>query len=304
VQLKSILDVLRNGGRDMLLRNYSSTDLNAIEKINSFCAISIRYHGDIKEENVFCVVDDKDELTGVGYLKFNEKIQRKDKLIIEFSTSLHESHRGDMKIDGILMDGLINRFYEIKQAIPEKKLYLRVCCEADEINDMQFFMQKGFGLNSVIPVLKYDLSQNTKHYDIPEDVKIIEYSFNDESIKKYIEADILSGGSPESEASIRFCTGDPSFKCFAAICNSEVVGAISIWNITDKRAATENIFVVPTHRRKNIARELIATAFDELKSRGMEIATLSMSGTNLSAMKLYLSCGYSLYYNIIEMLYE
>ena len=83
-----------------------------------------------------------------------------------------------------------------------------------------------------------------------------------------------------------------------------MVGAISVWNITEQRAATENIFVIPSFRRKNIARELIATAFDELKRRDKDIATLSMSGTNLSAMKLYLSCGYLLYYNLIEMVYD
>ena len=169
---------------------------------------------------------------------------------------------------------------------------------------MQFFLQKGFSICSVIPVLKYDLLQETKHYNIPDGVHINEYSFNNESIRKYFHADLIASGVPQSEADIKFMTGDPSFKCFVATCNSEVVGAISVWNITDKRAATENIFVIPSYRRNNIARELIATAFDELKGRGMEIATLSMSGTNLSAMKLYLSCGYSLYYNLIEMQYE
>jgi hypothetical protein len=26
-------------------------------------------------------------------------------------------------------------------------------------------------------------------------------------------------------------TGAPGFKCFAAVCNSEVVGAVSVWDI-------------------------------------------------------------------------
>ena len=288
----------------MLLRKYSATDLDAIEKINSFCAISIKYHGDIKKENVLCVVDENKELIGVGYLKFSENLHTKGKHLIGFSTSIDESHQSDMKVNGMLMDGLINRFHEIKNIIPQKELCLRICCETDEIKDMQFYLDKGFGLNSVIPVLKYNLLQETKHFDIPDDVQINEYSFTEEGIEKYIHTDLIASGIPESEADIRFKTGDPNFKCFVASCNSEVIGAISVWNITDKRAATENIFVISSFRRKNIARELIATAFDELKGRGMEIATLSMSGTNMPAMKLYLSCGYSLYYNLIEMLYE
>lgn len=146
--------------------------------------------------------------------------------------------------------------------------------------------------------------QKTKHFDIPDNVHIEQYSFTEDNLKNYIQADFEASALPESEADIKFKGGDPNFKCFVATCNSKVVGGISVWNITDKRAATENIFVIPQFRRNNIARELIATAFDELKKRGMEIATLSMSGTNLRAMKLYLSCGYSLYYNLIEVVYE
>jgi len=288
----------------MVLRKYSNDDLEAIEKMNSFFAITIKYHGDISKQDVICVVGRDEKLIGVGYLKYDKKFNRKGKYLIEFSTLVDEEHQGNMKIDGMLMDGLIKRYHEIKNANPQKELCLRICCETDEIKDMQFFLEKGFNLNSVIPVLKYDLLHKTKHFDIPGNVHIEQYSFTEDNLKNYIQADFEASGLPESEADIKFNGGDPNFKCFAATCNSKVVGGISVWNITDKRAATENIFVIPSFRRKNIARELIATAFDELKQRGMEIATLSMSGTNLRAMKLYLSCGYSLYYNLIEMIYE
>lgn len=288
----------------MLMREYSTTDLNAIEKINSFCAISIKHHGDIKPENVLCVINEKKVLIGVGYLKFDEDNKTKGKNKIGFSISIDKAHQDDMEVDEMLMDGLINRFHQIKSTMPEKDLCLRICCETDEIKDMQFFLEKGFSLNSIIPVLKYDLLQKTAHYEIPDNVHITECCFTDNEIEKYINADLIASGIPESEADIRFKTGDPNFKCFIATCNSDIVGAISVWNITNERAATENIFVLQPYRRKNIARELIATAFDELKKRGMKIATLSMSGTNLPAMKLYLSCGYSLYYNLIEAMYE
>lgn len=288
----------------MQLRNYCAADLGAIEKINSFCAVSIKYHGDIKEENILCVVDENEKLIGAGYLKFDERLRKKGKLVIGFSTSIEEAHQGNMDAEGMLTDGLINRFHEIRRTVSYGEVCLRTCCEPDGIRNMQLLIDKGFCLNSVIPVLKYDLSQETKHYDIPGDVRINEYAFTEENIKKYVHADSAASDMPESEADIRFKTGDPNFKCFAATCDSEFVGAISVWNITDKRAATENIFVVPSFRRKNLARELIAAAFDELKGRGMEIATLSMSGTNMPAMKLYLSCRYTLYYNLIEMLYD
>lgn len=284
----------------MKLRKYNSTDLDAIDKIDSL----MKYQGDIKKENIICIIDDNDKVIGVGWLKFDENVHINGKHFIKLSTKLDEAHKCDTEADGMLVDGLIRRFLQIKNAISGEQFCLHIFCETDEIKDMQFFLEKGFSLCSVIPVLKYDLLQETKHYNLPDCVQINEYSFNNESIRKYYHAELIASGVPQSEADIKFMTGDPSFKCFVATCNSEVVGAISVWNIIDKRAATENIFVIPSYRRKNIARELIATAFDELKGRGMEIATLSMMGTNLPAMKLYLSCGYSLYYNLIEMLFE
>lgn len=289
----------------MIIRKYCNTDLSAIEKIDSFFATVLKkYHTGIKDENIICAIDDTGELIGFGYLKIHQSIDANKKQTITFSTQLNESHQEDGEIEELLMNGLIGRFHKIKNAFSDKRWCLRVCCETDEINDMQFFLEKGFSLQSVVPVLKYDLLKEIKHYEIPNDVFINEFSFTESSMEDYINADLIASDALECEADIWFKTGDPSFKCFVATCDSQIVGAISVWNISNERAVTENIFVVPSFRRKNIARELIATAFEELKNRGMSIATLSMSGTNLPAMKLYLSSGYSLYYNLIEMIYE
>jgi len=76
------------------------------------------------------------------------------------------------------------------------------------------------------------------------------------------------------------------------------------WLIEDTHSATENIFVVPNWRRKNIAKELISTALRDLKQNGKTIATLCTKGTNKDAIKLYLSYGYTLYYNLIELHYS
>ena len=141
----------------MILRKYSNDDLEAIEKMNSFLAITIKFHGDINKDDDLFVVDRDEKLIGVGYLKYDKEFNRKGKYSIEFSTLLDEDHQGNMEIGGILMDGLINRYNEIKNSNPLKELCLRTCCETDEINDIQFFLEKGFSLNSVIPVLKYNL---------------------------------------------------------------------------------------------------------------------------------------------------
>ncbi|MGE5579262.1 MAG: GNAT family N-acetyltransferase [Bacillota bacterium] len=285
-------------------RRYCEDDLGSIEKINMYCALSIRYHRDVKPENVLCVVGENGEIAGVGYLKPTQ-IEADAKRVFEISTFVDNvsADGHGFAIEGILVDGFIRRANEMELMEPGEDVRLRCFCEADEIDRMQLLMEKGFYPNAVIPVLKYDLHRETKHYQIPDTVQIRELSFKDDEIAKYVSADLMTGESPQSRAEIRFKSGDPSFKCFIAVCNAEVVGAVSVWDISEERAATENIFVIEPYRRKNIARELLATALDELKGRGKKIATLSVRGTNVPAIRLYLSCGYTLYYNLVEMVY-
>lgn len=282
----------------MSVRDYCIDDLSRIEEMNAFCAVSIRFHGDIRPENVLCAVNEKGDIVGAGYLKLGETGAR---CMLEVSTFTDEAHAGDLAIEGMLVDGFNRRIREIKRMMPEKDVYLRSLCEADEIDRIQLFMERGFRLHAVIPVMKRDLSKKTQHHKIPDNVQIKELSFTDDEIIKYVNADLMTGEDPQSRAEVRFKSGHPSFKCFAAMCGSEVVGATSVWDISDERAATEHIFVVESYRRKNIAKELIATALDELRRRGRKIATLCVRGTNMPAIKLYLSCGYTLYYNLIEL---
>ena len=288
----------------MYLRNYCEKDLAAIEKVNAFCAISIQYHNDIHPENVLCVVNSKDEVIAIGYLKVDGHKTQKKKQTLGLSVFIDDQSLEDMRVKEMLVEGLIEKFNQIKKSMPEYDFALRVFCTSDDIQEMQFYLTKGFYLNAVIPVLKYDLDQETKHSVIPDNVRIEEYPLTEESIHRYIDAESDANPDSVSEAELRFSSGDPSFNCYAAICDDELIGAISIWSITEDRAATENIFVIESFRQKNIARELIATAFDELKKRGMKIATLSLRGTNLPAMKLYQSIGYTLYDHLIEMMYE
>lgn len=223
---------------------------------------------------------------------------------ITFSTQAHADHKENRNVESLLIDGLKKRFHKIKAECPDKKIYMRTCCDSDEIDDMQFFLGKGFSMGSAIPVLKYDLTQDTKHYEIPACALIKKYEFDETAITRYLKADLSASTDLDAQTDILFNLSDPSFACYTAICDDEIIGAISIWNLSEERAATENIFVVPSHRRQNIARELISTAFDILKAINIKIATLSVRGENLSAIRLYLSCGYTLYYNLIEMIYE
>ena len=284
----------------MVIRNFIDHDLNAIERMDGFAALQIRHHRGIRQDNIVCAVEDE-ALLGFGFLTMNYGIGTKGKHRVDMTTRTNGTNTA---ANSLLTDALIARFSEISRKEPEQDMCLRVCIETGEIQGMQFLLEKGFALSGIIPVLKYDLMQTAKEQAIPEDIRLRKLDFNDQSMKAYLEADFLASDDVESVASAWFRTGDPSYACYAAFCGNRIVGALSIWDLTEERAATENIFVIPAFRRKNIARALIALAFDELKKRDRKLATLSVRGTNLPAIKLYLSCGYSLYYNLLEMTYE
>lgn len=286
----------------MRLRKYTEEDLSTIEQINPFFSVQIKYHSGISNENIVCIEKDN-TVIGVGFLILHQTLNHQ-KTEITFSTQASTIYEENSDIESLLIDGLILRFNEIKKEYNNKYFYLRVCYDTKEIDNIQLLLSKGFSIKRAIPVLKYDLTKDIPHYKISEDVHIVKYEFDKISMENYLKANFCSSTELDCETDIYFNLGDPNFACYTAICNNEIIGAISVWNISEERGATENIFVVPSYRRKNIARELISTALDTLKERNMNIATLSVIGTNLSAIKLYLSCGYSLYYNLIEMVYE
>lgn len=286
----------------MLLRKFVKEDLDLIEQAVPFFAVQIKYNQGILKENIVCVEKDN-QIIGVGFLTLHQTLNIHS-LKVTFSTYITDKYKDNFEVESRLMDGLQKCFYELKEQKSGAKLYLKEYCETDEIRYMQFLLDKGFSINIAIPILKYDLSHNIIHYEIPTDITIQKLEFNESNMKDYLYANSLATIDMDAETDMWFNTGNPSFTCYVAKCDNKIVGAISVWNISDERGATENIFVIPEYRRKNIARELIATAFEDLKKRDLKIATLSLGGTNLRAMKLYLSLGYLLYYNLIEMVYK
>lgn len=288
----------------MYLREYSEQYLTSIEKLDPFCAITLQYHGDVQHENTLCVVDSMNEVIAVGFLKGGDKNPGNVKLIFDLSIFIESRHLEESSVKTLLVSGLIERFKRIKDRANPPICAIKVFCHANNIQEIQFYNDIGFCFNEIIPVLKCDLENSTKHYAIPKTVHIQEFPFTEENIHAYFDSSSTATLDFESEPELRFRSGNPSFKCFAAISEDRVVGAISIWNIAEDRAATEDIFVVEAYRHKNIAKELIATAFDELRKRDVRIATLSLRSSNSPAMNLYSSLGYTHYYDLIELLYE
>ena len=272
-----------------IIKPYNESYLSQLERIDAFIVLQLKYHGGIKAENVFCAIVN-DIVVGVGML-----------IIFQGSRAEFSVYSDDPDVKQALIERLITRFIELRKE-SDSKLVLRVCRFSNEFDDIQFLLSKGFRTDSTILFLKRDLSGEISHYPIPDDVEIRPYEFDNESMLKYIKAAEDSGLLPLKDIHDSwFRTGAPGFACYTAFYKDDIVGSVTIFDVSEVRAATEFIFVAPIYRRKNIARELIATALFESRSRGKKEASLTVYGSNSPAINLYLSMGYSLAGSLIEL---
>lgn len=78
---------------------------------------------------------------------------------------------------------------------------------------------------------------------------------------------------------------------FAQEIDGKIVGYACV-RIMYEEAQICNVAVVPEHRRKGIATELLSTLAAFAKERGCERAELEVNVENLPAVELYRKCGY------------
>ena len=98
----------------MYIRKFKQEDLCRIEQIHSFLAVQIKYHNGIRNENIVCVI--KDELIiGIGFLIIHQT-RNLQKTEVTYSASPDGDSKYNKKIRDLLMDGLLKRFRELKEA--------------------------------------------------------------------------------------------------------------------------------------------------------------------------------------------
>ena len=78
---------------------------------------------------------------------------------------------------------------------------------------------------------------------------------------------------------------------FACEADGAIVGYVCV-RIMYEEAQICNIAVLPEHRRKGIATELLQTVAEFAKEKGCERAELEVNVSNTPAVELYSKCGY------------
>ncbi len=269
----------------MKVREFNEIDLEFIQERDFILALQIQYCGDFDRARSFTVIDDAENILGVGTISYHESFKdtrRESKHKLVFDYCILEENEEVFKL---LLDEAKRRVQKSEEVI-SKKACLMSFIEANDIDEIQKFLKQQFYIGQCIPILKYELENKREHYKLPEGIYIDELDkTNIEKVEEYIAATGQANkGGADSINQFMFRANDENFKTYYATDGEKIIGGISIWHIGEERGATENIFTISEYRRKHIAAELINIAFDKLQKAGKKIATLTLVGDNKSAM--------------------
>ncbi len=306
------MDAIQNS--EFQIRNYQKHDAVKIGEFDELLELSYLYNPDFVPENIFCAVNFKDEILGVGHLEPHDSWNLIDKtdLAPEFACklkagiSLNPCFSSMSNLKAALLACLLKRAEEIKIQYPDRKIRVITWLNSNENKQMDFFLSKGFLAYSNSLVLCYDLTQEIPDVPKPEGVETVIRALNtEEDLRQYHEAESIAfDGVIWSMNLLRWYTGAPEWVQFAAFCEGRFIANVMTWMISEERSATENIFVLPGWNGRGVAKYLITGALKYLKDRGKSIATLSVSGDNRKAISLYVSLGYRMFGVMIEVGYD
>lgn len=285
----------------MITRKFDNSDLSFLQERDFILWLQLQYCGDFCADNTVTAADENGNVTGVAALEYHSSWYGKYN---NNMVSLNICAEDDESVTA-LVRAAADRVEQLGAENPDKRVLMITFVPDSEKDRLQTLLHSGFCFGKCIPVLGFDLEGEISHYSPPDGVIIEAVGRDDAAVEEYLSATgLANNGTRDSKAEYLFRAGDKSFMSFRAVSGGKTVGGVSVWSMGEDRGATENIFTVPELRRKNIARELIATALDELKSRGAKLATLSMLGDNAPAMKLYQNIGYKFVYNLFMLQYK
>lgn len=300
------------------IEDYSERYDDAIRAIDHVTFYAIRYHNDVIRESA-CVAVDGDKLLGVGLLKAGATFLKVDELELPYYF-VHAEYHADDKADpesqvvasDMLLEELKSRFDKLQDRYPDRRLILRLWCDAAKTAYLEFLMSHGFRPMRVTPILVRHLTDgdegemNDRIHMVSGEVLTIREMDpnNDDFMRAYTVTNREAFEVEDSEAELKFTMGGKDAHVLAAMNGRRVIAAVTLWGISDERAATENIFCAADHRHKGVTSALLRYAFGFLSKKGYKVASLTVFGDNQPAAQLYFKLGYEVEGNFLECHYE
>lgn len=292
------------------MRQFRHTDLEQIEKLDKMLWLQLKWNKTFHSEDAF-VAFEGERIVGAAALYYDRTfyyLWRTEGHIPKYhmgiSYVVEETREDKLIIKCALFERMKVHLRKWRERYPDKKMSMRICCNHTEIEETEFMLSQGFTIEQVIMVMRFDLTREIPKYEIPKEVEIGVHNFDGDGMERYMKANELGFDNlQDAEDELRFELMADNAKVFTATVNGEVVSSTTTWSFGEGHSATENVFTIPAYRRKNIGIETVCTALRSLKEDGEKEATLTVFGSNLAAIQMYLKIGYHLQYYLMEMHY-
>lgn len=256
-------------------------------------------------QNVFCAFDESGKLVGYAPLY---------PALMQDASSLPHTLWAEIKTDPAcgapneikdqLFERLLLRAREVTRELPGHPVHLTFQYFTSESASIDYVTSKGCRYTESVFTMRRDLSKEIPSAQPSGEIRICSWRMESEAEQQqYIRA--RNECFPEAPAELeewQYFMQSPYWSVgttFAAFDGDELVGNVAVfWNEAENQNTgnnfgfTENIFVRPPWRGKNIARRLINAGLAYLKEHGLDEAHLEVHAKNESALHLYVDLGY------------
>ncbi|WP_421385212.1 GNAT family N-acetyltransferase [Bacillus salacetis] len=287
------------------IRNYKDADADKIAEFDFMAMLAYRYNGDYEPQNIFCAVDGEDNIVAAGHivpdptwLVIDKNIKPSDFVCkLNLDISLNEDLSPPEIILEDLFKCLLKRAKELRKQYPEKNVRVRHVIPTEDIEEIDFYLSKGFDTHRTHLIMKRDLTEEIPSYPLPGNLTIRKWDMaTSHEEQQYLAAEAKGDlyGVAWSLNQLRWTKNGQEWDTFTVFEGNEVVGSVMTWGLGEDRGATENIFILPEWRRQGIAKAVITEALKFLRDKGKSEATLGVFGDNGKAIMLYRSLGYKM----------
>jgi ribosomal-protein-alanine N-acetyltransferase len=126
---------------------------------------------------------------------------------------------------------------------------------------------------------------------VADDVRIVPMTLED--IDEVLVIEGQSFRTPWSRGAFRYeLTQNRVARCLVLRVGPALAGYLCLWEISRELHIT-NLAVAPAFRRRGLARTLVGSVLEEARARGLEQVFLEVRPTNVEALGLYESLGFS-----------
>jgi ribosomal protein S18 acetylase RimI-like enzyme len=250
-------------------------------------------------ENIFCAVDDQEQLLGYAALSPSHVSPHLEARVLWMDLRVDPARQDAGALKELLYWRVYVRAHEIARRVAGERVALSATYFSTGQASIDYLKDKGFSHYQTCHALRRDLEEPVPELPLPQGVEVRAWRMDAEAEQRaYLEAyeaAFQNESKPLQELqhfmqSEQWSVGTT----FTAFAGERVVGSVAAWYKPGSRAGgkTEAVFVVPEWRRRGLARYLLRESVLFLRERGLAFAELEMDSENGPARALYESLGY------------